>query len=219
MKYFHTFFLVLALSLTTTLVVHAQAGESIWIQSNASAYKTQETVTVTINGLSATPVQGFTAQIRYDPACLQPLNSTSPMAGMNGLAVPQQAGLADVSFASTTPQAANGMLAEVHFTALKGCQTQLHIETASLVIRNESGFAAPVAGIHVDQNPLSLNIDSAVGESQAQVSNPAALPLTPKDFPASPSINWRLIGLMSATVMLVGAIVGLFAVLRPAQQR
>jgi len=166
MKIFSALMLFVALSLASVFAVSAQTAETLWIQTNTTAYKTGETVTVMINGITATPIQGFTAQIRYDPACLQPINSTSPISGMNGLAVPQALGLADVSFASTTPQTANGVLAEVRFTALKGCQTSLVVETAALVIRNESGFAAPITGVKVDQNAIALNIDSAVGNPQ-----------------------------------------------------
>ena len=65
--------------------VQAQSPESIWLVANTTAYKTGETVIVTVNGSSVTPVQGFTFQIRYDPACLRPVNASSPITGMNGL--------------------------------------------------------------------------------------------------------------------------------------
>ena len=121
------------------------------LTSNTSAYKTGETVLVTVNAVSGTPVQGFTFQIRYDPACLQPVNATSPIPGMNGLSLPQTTGLVDASFASTTPQTANGILAEVRFVTLGGCQTNLTLESAALAIRNKSGFAAPLAGVTVGE--------------------------------------------------------------------
>ena len=180
----------------------AQAAETIWIQANATAYKTGETVTATINANTATPIQGFTAQIRYDPACLQPVNATSPISGMNGLAVPQASGLVDASFASTTPQTANGVLAEVHFVTLKGCQTNLAIETAALVIRNESGFAAPLSGINIDKTAVALNVDSAAGVPQPAVSGESVLPLAPTISPEpEPAVNWWIIALL---VLLVG---------------
>ena len=210
MKIISALFLLVALSLTTVFTVSAQAEESMWLQSNSTAYKTQETATVTINGISATPIQGFTAQIRYDPSCLQPLDSSSPISGMNGLAVPQQAGLADVSFASTTPQMANGVLAEVHFIALKACQTSLNLETAALVIRNESGFAAPVAGIQIDRNALMLNIDSTVGNPQPTSSAAAVLPLVPVVAPEAKSVNMRLIALWVLAGMLLLIVIGMY---------
>jgi len=37
----------------------------------------------------------------------------------------------DGSYASTTPQTVNGVLAEVRFTALQGCQTGLYLESAA----------------------------------------------------------------------------------------
>src|SRR5215216_1927595 len=144
---------LLAILLTFILVsnVSAQTTEGIWLTANTTAYKTGETVIVAVNASAATPVQGFTFQIRYDPACLKPINAVSTIPGMNALPLPQLAGLADGSYASTTPQAVNGVLAEVRFTALKGCQTNLILESAALAIRNESGFAAPVPNVVVDQ--------------------------------------------------------------------
>src|SRR5688572_19530287 len=129
---------ILAVIFTTAAVINvsAQAAESIWLTAGTTSYKTEETVMVTVNAMSATPVQGFTFQIRYDPACLRSVNATSPIPGMNGLSLPQTPGLVDASYASTTPQVVNGVLAEVQFVALKGCQTNLTLETAALAIRN-----------------------------------------------------------------------------------
>ena len=202
----------------SVFIVHAQAAETLWIHSNTAAYKTNETVTVVVNAVSATPIQGFTAQIRYDPACLQPINGTSPIGGMNGLAVPHVAGLADVSYASTTPLTVNGVLAELRFTALQGCQTSLHIESAALVVRSESGFAVPIAGVNIDQSPIVLSIDSAEGNPQPELSGESVLPLAPADVSEAKPINWRMIGLASLAVMLLAAIIGLFAVLKPVEQ-
>lgn len=196
MKSFSAIILLIIFSFISVFTVSAQAAETIWIQANTTAYKTGETVTATINAVTATPIQGFTAQIRYDPACLQPINGTSPISGMNGLAVPQASGLVDASFASTTPQMANGVLAELHFTAIKGCQTNLTIETASLVIRNESGFAAPLTGVSIDNKPVVLNIDSAVGAPQPALTGDSVLPLAPTIFPEPEPVNWWIIALL-----------------------
>jgi len=196
MKYFSALLLLIIFSLTSVFTVSAQAAETIWIQANVSAYKTGETLTATINAITATPIQGFTAQIRYDPACLEPVNGTSPISGMNGLAVPQAPGLVDVSFASTTPQIANGVLAEVRFTALKGCQTNLTIETAALVIRNESGFAAPLPGVSVDAKAVVLNIDSEVGVAQPVIAGESVLPLAPTILPEAEPVNWWIVILL-----------------------
>ena len=206
------------LSLLSVDAVHAQASESLWIQTNTTAYKTNETVTVTVNGVSTMPIQGFTAQIRYDPSCLQPENGTSPISGMNGLAVPQQAGLADVSFASTTPQTANGILAELRFKALKGCQTSLTIDTAALVVRSEAGLAVPLPGINIDQTPLMLQIDNTEGSPQPQVADPSALPLTPANAPVPFSINWRMIGFVALAAILIVVVMGLLVALKPSAQ-
>jgi cohesin domain-containing protein len=144
----------------------AQAAETIWLSAGSSAYKVGDTVVVTVNALSATPIQGFTFQIRYDPACLRPVNAASPIPAMNGLSLPQTAGLIDASFASTTPQAAGGVLAQVQFVALAGCQTVLSLESAALAIRNGSGFAAPLPGVAIGQKDIALNIDRSAGSTQ-----------------------------------------------------
>jgi hypothetical protein len=201
MKFIIASILFFVLSLTSVFVVNAQTVETIWIQSSDTSYKTGETVTATINAITATPIQGFTAQIRYDPVCILPVNATSPISGMNGLAVPQASGLVDASFASTTPQAVNGVLAEVRFTALKGCLTNLTIETAALVIRNESGFAAPLTGVNIDQKAIVLNIDSTIGNPQPVVSGDSVLPLAPTIFPEPEPFNWWVVVLI---LLLVG---------------
>ena len=95
--------IIAAFILAVSFATHAgaQTPETIWISTNAAEYKTGETVTVLVNANSVTPIQGFTFQIRYDPACLKPLNAASPIPGMNGLSLPQTPGLVDATFAST----------------------------------------------------------------------------------------------------------------------
>jgi len=215
MKSFFALILFIVLSYTSVFAVNAQTADAIWMQTNTTAYKTGETVTVILNGTSATPIQGFTAQIRYDPACMQPVNSTSPIPGMNGLAVPQVSGLVDASFASTTPQIANGLLSEIRFTTLKGCQTSLTIETAALVIRNESGFAVPLTGVNINQNAIVLNIDSAVGNPQPVVSGESALPLAPTIFPGPKPVKWLSIVWLALIVGIVIFIVVVYKFTRP----
>lgn len=180
MKPIPVFILAIIFIFSSVFVVNAQAVESIWLAANATAFKRGETVTVTVNAASVTPIQGFTFQIRYDPACLQPTNASSPIPGMNGLSLPQTAGLVDASFASTTPQIANGLLAEVQFLALAGCQTDLTLESAELAIRNASGFAAPLPGVVIGEKNVALNIDNAAGESQDQPLLGTPLPLGPQ---------------------------------------
>jgi len=194
MKPFTTFLLALILTFTAVFNVKAQSAETIWLVASGAAYKTGETVLVTVNAISATPVRGFTFQIRYDPACLQPTNSTSPVPGMNGLQLPQTAGLVDASYASTTPQTVNGVLAEVRFVTLGGCQTNLTLESAALAILNESGFAAPLAGVTVGEKNIALNIDKAIGASATQpvLGTPLILGEVPPP-PASTFPSWLII--------------------------
>lgn len=188
MKNTKALFLALILTIFSVATVTAQSAESIWIEAGNTNYKTNETVTVLVNGASTTPIQGFTFQIRYDPNCLKPLNASSPIAGMNGLKLPQNSGLVDASFASTTPQSALGVLAEVTFQALGSCQTELYLESAALAIRNASGFAAPLENIALGQQQIAIAIDSQVGKAQAPVPLGAPLSLEPADSPNSGSV-------------------------------
>jgi hypothetical protein len=212
MKSISAFVLALLLTFVPVMNAGAQSSESIWLTADASSYKTNETVTVSVNGTSATPIQGFTFQIRYDPACLQPVNAVSAVPGMNALPLPQLAGLADGSYASTAPQTANGVLAQVRFTALKDCQTNLTLESAALAFRNESGFAAAVPGVVVDQKNLAFTIDKeAVAAPSAETLTGSVLPLTPPEE-ASPNKSGWIIAL--AAMLVVGLAFAAFKLFR-----
>lgn len=201
--------LAILLTLTVVISVSAQTTEGIWLTANSTAYKTGETVIVAVNASSATPIQGFTFQIRYDPACLKPVNAVSTIPGMNALPLPQISGLADGSYASTTPQTVNGVLAEVRFTALKGCQTNLLLESAALAIRNESGFAAPLAGVTIGQKEIALSVAKEVGVAEsAQPLSGSVLPLEPPPADNRGIPVWT-IGLL-AFLLIVGILFGAF---------
>ena len=196
---------VIIFVILSTLVIPTKAGaqrtESIWLTANTTAYKTGETISVALNASSATPIQGFTFQIRYDPDCLRPVNASSPISGMNGLPLPQLAGLVDGSYASTTPQTASGILAEVKFTALKGCQTGLSLENAALAIRNPDGFAAPLPGVGIGERNLSLIIDrEVVAQQPAQVeSSGSVLSLEPPQGKQGIPL-WMMFGILFAVL-------------------
>lgn len=208
MKSIMTLSLAVLLVLAPVANVSAQSGESIWLTANTSAYKTGETVIAVVNATSATPIQGFTFQIRYDPACLRPVNAVSTVPGMNALPLPQIPGLADGSYASTTPQTVNGVLAEVRFTALKGCQTDLTLEGAALAIRNESGFAAPLPSVAIGEKNVALLIDKEVVNAQStETLSGSVLSLEPPAAPAPKYSGW-LIALLLALV--VGVMYGAF---------
>ncbi len=212
MKSVTAFILAIIFTLTAMVNVNAQTAESIWLTANRTAYKTGETVIVTLNAASATPIQGFTFQIRYDPDCLKPVNASSLIPGMNGLPLPQLTGLVDGSYASTTPQTVNGVLAEVRFTSLKGCQTNLVLESAALAIRNASGFAAPLSGVALGEENIALNIDKEIAASQPpQPISGSILPLDPP--PADEGIPGWAIGLL-ATLFIVGIVIGVFKLFR-----
>ena len=178
MKSVLAFLLAFTFIMTATVNAGAQSAESIWLTASTTTYKTGETVIVTVNGSSATPIQGFTFQIRYDPTCLKPVNAASTIPGMNGLPLPQLSGLVDGSYASTTPQMVNGVLAEVHFEALGGCQTNLTLESAALAIRSPEGFAAPLNGVAIGAKDVALQIDKEVAAApNVQPPSGSILPL------------------------------------------
>jgi hypothetical protein len=208
MKSFTAFVLALLLIFTVVISASAQTTEGIWLTANTTSYKTGETVIVAVNASSATPVQGFTFQIRYDPACLKPINAASTVPGMNALPLPQISGLADGSYASTTPQTANGVLAEVRFTALKGCQTNLTLESAALAIRNESGFAAPLAGVEIGQKEIALSVAKEAGVAESAQPSGSILPLEPPPAARQGIPAWG-IGLLAA-LLIVGILFGAF---------
>ena len=200
MKRVSAFLLAFLLTAVFAFNAQAQSTDSIWLTASTTEYKTGETVIVSVNAMAGTPVQGFTFQIRYDPTCLKPMNASSQVPGMNGLALPQISGQVDGSYASTTPQVVNGVLAEVYFQALSGCKTDLTLESAALAIRNAEGFAAPLPNVTVVGNSLALNIDKEVGVAQPIQQVGANLPLEPT-IPAPGGKN------------NIGLVIGLLAVL------
>lgn len=205
MRSITAFILAIILAFSFAFNVQAQTSEVIWLTAGTTSFKTGETVTVLVNAVSVTAIQGFTFQIRYDPACLKPVNAASPIAGMNGLSLPQITGLVDASFASTVPQTANGVLAEVRFETLGGCQTNLVLESAALAIRDASGFAAPLPGVKLGESNIALAIDSAPGDSSPQPLSGTPLPLDPgASSPSGPQTPiWSIALLM---VILIGGL-------------
>ncbi len=205
--------IVVLLATTRTIAIvmnaNAQTAESIWLSTDMTSFKTGETVTVAVNATSATPIQGFTFQIRYDPDCLRPVNAASTIPGMNGLPLPQLSGLVDGSYASTVPQAVNGVLAQVRFVTLGGCQTNLTLESAALAIRNAEGFAAPLPGVTVGEKNIALNIDKEVVAPQA--AQPLSGSILPLDPPAATrGFSGWLIAALAATLLVVAVMFVVF---------
>ncbi|NWF63798.1 MAG: hypothetical protein HXY38_05775 [Chloroflexi bacterium] len=199
--------LIAIICLFAAVPAHAQSAESIWITASAANFKTGETVIITVNGISASPIQGMTFQIRFDPACLKPVNAASPIVGMNGLPLPQITGLVDASFASTTPQVANGVLAEVRFTTLGACQTNVTLESAALVIKNESGFAAPLPGVTLGEKtiPLAISAEQGVSQDLPLLGTPLPLGTEPdSESPASLPTGTVIVLIFIGLLLLVG---------------
>lgn len=205
--------LIALICLFVVIPVKAQSAESIWLTASTNSFKTGETVIITVHGASASPIQGLTFQIKFDPACLQPVNAASPIPGMNGLSLPQINGLVDASFASTTPQIANGVLAEVRFITLGACQTNVTLESGALVIKNESGFAAPLPGVSLSESPVTLAISAERGSSQDAPLLGTPLPLGTE--PDSSSSGFLPTGTM-VVLSIIGVLllVGIFVLVR-----
>jgi hypothetical protein len=103
---------------------------------------------------------------------------------------------------------ANGVLAEVRFEALGGCQTNLMLESAALAIRNPDGFAAPLAGVTIGEKNVALNIDKeAVTAANPVPDTGSILPLNPPAPAKKGYLAW-LIGLLALVFVVGVAIVG-----------
>jgi len=213
MKPILIFIFAIIFAFTCVADVNAQSSDRIWLTADTTAYKTGETVKVTLNAVSNTLIQGFTFQIRYDPDCLRPVNAASPISAMNGLPLPQITGLVDGSYASTTPQTVNGVLAEVRFVTLGGCRTDLMLESAALAIRSAEGFAVPLAGVTIDEGNIALKIDKeAVTSQSAEPVTGSILPLNPPPATNKGIPGWA-IGLL-AVLLIAGIIFGASTLLR-----
>lgn len=215
MKKFISIFSAIIVSIIFVIPANAQTPESIWITSSTSSFKTGETLIVNVYANSASPIQGFTFQIRYDPACLEPINAASPISGMNGLLLPQLGGLVDATFASTTPQAVNGVIAEVRFTTLGTCETNLTLESAALAIKNESGIAAPLAGISIPESqkavPLTISSEQGSPSDQPLVGAPLSLAVESDELAQSQLPTGTIVVLAIIVLLLI---VGVFILVR-----
>jgi hypothetical protein len=212
-KYLTAIILVLALAFGLLPGARAQAAETIWMEMSTSTFSVGETLTVTLKSNSANSFQGFSFQLRYDPACLQPVAINSLVAGLNSMSVPQSAGLVDAIFASTTPLSANAALAEVKFNTLAPCQTSLNLESASLVVSDASGMAVPLQGVSVGTSTFVVNVGGAGVTGPQATTAPATSATTSPEVAATPQpdqglrqFSWLLLPLLglACLVMLIG---------------
>ena len=213
MKKTASFLIAIIFTLTAFFTVNAQSAETIWLSSSDTlVYKTGEIVAVTVNASSSSPVQGFTFQIRYDPACVEPIDATSPISGMNGVPSSQTSGLVDAAFASDAPQTVDGILAEVRFVTLGECLSSLTLENATLT----DGFAAPLAGVTVGERHAVVTIDREVGTSNLPdpASGGTSLPLGSAIPPTGEFPSWLII-LFSLLAGVMGVLVALNLLRRP----
>lgn len=208
--------LAIIFALAIFIRVNAQAAETIWLTANAATYKTGETAAISINAISNAKIQGVTFQISYDPACLQPLSATSPVQGMNGLPLPQTPGLVDATFASSAPQTANGVVAEVRFRMLGECQTNLTLESAALATRDANGFAKPLEGIAIGEKKVALKVSKEAGSANLPEPFIGGTPLVlgPVDSSAGEFPSWLVI-LFSLLAGVIGVLVAINLLRKP----
>ena len=237
MKQLTAVFLALILAFNVVPGVHAQAAETIWMETSKDAYNAGEDITVTLKANTTTPIQGFTFQLLYDPACLEPSVPTSLIPGLNYMSVPQTAGKVEGIFASTAPLNVNGSLAEVKFKAQASCQTSLKLGKASLAVADASGMAVDLPGVSLGTSSLVLNVSA--GGTLAPTPEPTAtahnLPVvatpthpsiapktvqTPGAAQASTSLRWLFVplGLLIALILFVGLIVTVVFIIRDRQR-
>ncbi len=212
-----TFAIILSFvfALTAFSAVGAQAGDTIWLAAPVTSFKTGETVVVTVNAISGTPVQGLTFQIRYDPACLKPVSVVSPLPGMNGLPLPQTPGLLDATFASGAPQSASGILSEARFEALAQCDSVITLESAALAIRNEAGFASPLGGVTLGERNIPVKISAEKGVSQLPSPVAGGTPLSFNETSSERQFPSWLIILFSLLAGVIGVLVAVNLLRKP----
>ena len=206
--------LTLILIFAASLRAHAQEAETIWIETSILAYEADEPISVSLYGISATPIQRFRFQISYDPACLRLETITSAIDGFNPLPQTPADGLVSATFASETPQTVAGLLAEIQFSALADCQTTLVLETAALETLDAAGNALPLEGIGLGGGLLDLTVRAPSGSAPPQPTAetsgmPGLEPIQAEPYPAL-TLGWPillLVGLLGAGVIIV--IIGL----------
>lgn len=141
----------------------AQSANNLSLTASTPNVASGQNLLVTLQGNVSTPSQGFSLQLRYDPACLQLLKHT-PTGLLPADAFPVETkadGLLDVAYTllgGAKTFSGSGALLEIEFKTLKTCQTNLSLESAKLMASNEQGLA-----YYVDTElgaPLSVSIIS-----------------------------------------------------------
>ncbi|MBE0670787.1 MAG: hypothetical protein IH588_09380, partial [Anaerolineales bacterium] len=88
----------------------------------------------------------------------------------------------------------------------------LTLESAALAIRNESGFAAPLASVTVGEKNVALNIDKEKGVSQNLPLSGTPLPLGPNGLETSSTLPTGTIVVLGVIGVLV--LIGVFILIK-----
>lgn len=188
--------LLLALALPATALAAAPAQnpgqpQSVWVTSNMAAVGANQTLRVSINANSATPIQGLSFSLRYDPACLAVQGSQIVLDGLSNMSMKQPAGMVEGIYTSTSPLQANGELVAITFSGLKPCETQLALEAASLMMLDEnrmavvqdgigiSGALLPVSIVAAAVNPAGAQSIAVLDDPNASLDETSANPVNP----------------------------------------
>jgi hypothetical protein len=176
---------VFLLSLALVLPVTAQSGDGVWIEVDQQTFRVSEIATIIVYGNASVPIQGYTFQLRYDPACLQFKKTTNLVNNMNSSPLPEEPGLVDETFYSTTPQSVNGQLTEVTFATISPCAASIALENAALVVLDAAKMPQPLQ-LSLSASELTLAVNGPIepgsilpGPDMSQTSIPVENTATP----------------------------------------
>jgi len=180
--------LIVALAVAT--IASTYTGNSIWIASkSANGASVGQQITIDIYATVAEPAHGFSAQIRYDPDCLEltDQHAAGLFADAGGFNAPQQdKTLVDMVYTllgAVPGVMGEGLLAEVIFKVKKDCQSVIYLEKASLLARDDKGIAHVVPGTQLKDTSVQLN------NLASNIPAPVSLPTQISQAPVTDDFN------------------------------
>ena len=218
---FLTLFLLIANVVGVGASAPAQTAETIWITTDKVTFSGDEPVRVMILANSATPIQGFSFRLQYDPACLQVKSSDKSIAQLSNMSMKQEPGIVEGIYTSTEPITINGQLVEVQFVGIKECTTALQLASASLMALNADRIAVELEGITVDKTPVNIGFSSASSQPAATAQSIAVLDDPNQVITEDPTaqaapgsmLTWYLVGGGALIALLLAGAIALLVVL------
>ncbi len=219
------FFLsILMLTLGFVFPVAAETADSVWIESEQQFLQVGETITITVRTSVSVPLQGYTFQLGYDPACLQLQETTNLISGMNSLPTPEETGFVEATYFSAVPQVIDTALATVSFVVLSACDTVITLQDVNLTIPAPDGMPVklvldiPVSGISFSfggiqvlatNTPPPLTSPTNIPQSTSTPGQTASTPTSPTTPPPPPSLSSWFFVLMTSAVGIMAIIAGI----------